>query len=383
VFAHVLRYMALTALLTISAIPVVDGALAQNAPSTHDYWPTLGWRTAPAEQHGIDPGMLAWADQRLQAEAPLLSSIVVVKDGYIVFERNYNGYSLDQRPHIWSVNKSVTNIAVGFALQEGIIGSLEQTLGDLIPYRIPADADPRVWNVTIEQLLTMTSGWAWDGRINFSRTHETDDIDAMLRRPMQCDPGTCFEYDSGCSNLLAFVIEELTGQTMEDYLQPRLFEPLGIAQPYWVVTEDDTNRGGGGLHLNTREMAKIGYLYLNGGQWDGRQIISRKWVERSTHTQSSGVGFLSGVNIGHGPYGYHWWIQEPAGWPAFSAQGYGGQLIYVVPGLDLVVTTLFVGADPVAPEQQQRPIPIIEEVIVPAAIASEPSGGDPAATTCC
>ena len=373
----------MTALLTISAMPAVNGALAQDAAPARDYWPTAGWRTAPAEQLGIDPGMLAWADQRLLAEAPLLSSIVVVKDGHIIFERNYNGYSFDQRPQTWSVSKSVTNIAVGLALQEGYIGSLSQTLGELIPYRIPADADPRVWNVTIEQLLTMTAGWAWDGRINFSRTQETDDIDAMLRRPMQCDPGACFEYDSGSSNLLAFVVEELTGQSMADYLQPRLFEPLGIQEPYWVVTEDDTNRGGGGLHLNTREMAKIGFLYLNDGQWDGQQIISRDWVERSTQTQASGVGFLSGVNIGNGPYGYHWWIQEPAGWSAFSAQGYGGQLIYVVPGLDLVVTTLFAGADPVAPEQQQRPIPIIEEVIVPAAIASHSSGAEPAATTCC
>jgi CubicO group peptidase (beta-lactamase class C family) len=379
----------LTSLLTISTIPAANAVLAQQAPQApqdqlaRDYWPTQGWRTAPAEQHGIDPGMLAWADQRLLAEAPLLSSIVVVKDGYIVFERNYNGYTLDQRPHTWSVSKSVTNIAVGLALQEGYFGSLDQTLGELIPYRIPADADPRVWNVTIEQLLTMTGGWAWDGRINYSRTHETDDIDAMLRRPMQCDPGTCFEYDSGCSNLLAFVVEELTGQTMADFLTPRLFEPLGIEKPYWIVTEDDTNRGGGGLHLNTREMAKIGYLYLNGGRWDGQQIIAREWVEQSTHAQESGIGFLSGVNIGHGPYGYQWWIAEPAGWSAFSAQGYGGQLIYVVPGLDLVVTTLFAGADPLAPEQQQRPIPIIEEVIVPAAIASEASGAEPAATTCC
>lgn len=377
------RYVALSALLTISAISAVGPALAQDAAPVRNYWPTAGWQTAPAEQHGIDPGMLAWADERLLAEAPLLSSIVVVKDGYVVFERNYNGYSLDQRPHTWSVSKSITNIAVGFALQEGIIASLDQTLGELIPYRIPADADPRVWNVTVEQLLTMTGGWAWDGRINFSRTAETDDIDAMLSRPMQCDPGTCFEYDSGCSNLLAFVVEELTGQTMADYLQPRLFEPLGITQPYWIVTDDDTNRGGGGLHLNTREMAKIGFLYLNDGRWDGRQIISPEWVERSTHQQASGVGFQSGVNIGHGPYGYHWWIQEPAGWSAFSAQGYGGQLIYVVPGLDLVVTTLFAGADAVAPEQQQRPIPIIEEVIVPAAIASQSSGGEPAVSTCC
>ena len=370
-----LSHVAVAFLLTLAALPAVSAASARQASPLRDYWPTEEWRTAPAELHGMDPDLLAWADQRLQAETPLLSSIVVVRDGYIVFERNYNGFSPEQRLHTWSVSKSVTNIAVGLALQEGVLARLDQTLGELIPDRIPAAADPRVWDVTIEQLLTMTAGWSWDSRINFARTAETDDLDLMLRRPMQCDPGTCFEYDSGCSNLLPFIIQELTGETMADYLQPRLFDPLGIEQPYWIVTEDGANRGGGGLHLTPREMAKIGFLYLNEGRWDDQQIISPDWVERSTRMQSSGDSFLSGANIGHGPYGYQWWIAEVAGRPGFVAQGYGGQRIYVVPDLDLVVVTAFAGADALAPELQQHPESIIAEAIVPAAIAGEASDG--------
>jgi CubicO group peptidase (beta-lactamase class C family) len=198
---------------------------------------------------------------------------------------------------------------------------------------------------------------------------------------MQCDPGTCFEYDSGCSNLLSFILQELTGQSMADYLQSRLFDPLGITKPYWIVTEDGANRGGGGLHLTPREMAKIGFLYLNEGRWENRQIVSSEWVELSTTGHTSGDSFTSGVNIGHGPYGFHWWVAEVAGRSVFSAQGYGGQLIYVVPDLDLVIVTAFAGADPLSPELQQRPLPIIEELIVPATFAGGATDGIPVATT--
>nr|MBA3416525.1 serine hydrolase [Chloroflexia bacterium] len=267
------------------------------------------------------------------------------------------------------VSKSVTGIAVGIALEEGVIGSLSQTLGELIPGRIPVDADPRVADITVEQLLTMQAGWAWDGRINFSRTAESDDLDAMLLRPLQCDPGTCFEYDSGASNVLSYIIQERSGQLMADYLQPRLFDPLGIESPGWIITVSAANRGGGGLYLTPREMAKIGYLYLNKGRWDDRQIVSAEWVERSTSPQASGAGYLSGTNIGIGPYGYHWWTGQTAAGPAFAAMGFGGQLIYVVPALDLVVVTAYGEADGTRPDLQQRPLPVIEQLIVPAAMA--------------
>ncbi len=366
---------ALACLVAFSALHSSGLVIAEDASRGREYWPTEAWRTASPEDQGMDPDMLAWADERMQMEAPLLSSLLVVRGGKIVLERYYGGYASDQPLHTWSVSKSVTNIAVGLALQEGIISSVDQTLGELIPARIPPDADPRVWGVTIKQLLSMTAGWAWDGRVNFARTAETDDLDLMLSRPMQCDPGACFEYDSGCSNLLSFIIQELTGQMMAEYLGPRLFQPLGIEQPYWVVTEDGANRGGGGVHLTPRDMAKIGFLYLNNGQWDGMQIVSPEWIAQSTHAQASGHGFLSGVDIGTGPYGYQWWVAEAAGHEAFTAMGYGGQLIYVVPDLDLVVVTAFAGADALAPEQQQRPLPIIEELIVPAAIADEAAYG--------
>jgi CubicO group peptidase (beta-lactamase class C family) len=364
--AHVRFVIAL--LLLLAAAPVAPAA-AQDAPAAPASWPTTGWRVAAPGAHGFDPQLLAAVDQRLAADAPLLSAFVVVKGGEIAYERYGEGYD-PQRPfHTWSVTKSITNIAVGLALEEGLIGSLDQTLGELIPDRIPPGADPRVADITLEHLLTMTGGWAWDGRVNFARFVETDDLDLMLARPLVCDPGACFEYDSGSSNLLAYVVERQSGQLMADYLQPRLFAPLGIDRPSWLVTDDGACRGGGGAFLTPREMAKIGYLYLNGGVWDGRQIVSREWVERSTRPHASGVGYASGSNIGGGSYGYHWWVAETAAGPAAVAFGYGGQYIYVVPSIDLVVVTGYAETDPTRPDLQQYPRPAIEELIIPAALA--------------
>ncbi len=184
------------------------------------------------------------------------------------------------------------------------------------------------------------------------------------------DPGTCFEYDNGCSNLLSYIIQSLSGETMADYLQSRLFDPLGIARPVWLTTEDGVTRGAGGLELTTRDLAKLGYLYLEGGRWGETRIVDQEWVESSTRVQSSGTSDMTGANISYGSaYGYQWWIRQTTGYPAYYASGYGGQLIYVVPDSDLVVVT---GVTPIAayePERQQNPFPYIDELIVPAVLS--------------
>jgi CubicO group peptidase (beta-lactamase class C family) len=345
--------------------PALSYAVSAESYSPDIPWPTSEWVVSSPADHKLSPNFGELVDQRLRAEAPLLSAFLVVKSGEIIVERYHEAYDPNQPLHTWSVSKSVTNLAVGIAIEEGLISSLDQTLGELIPDRIPANADPRVWDITIEQLLTMTAGWAWDSRVNFARYDETDDLDLMLTRPFQCAPGTCYEYDSGASNILAYIVQAVSGELMADYLQPRLFDPLGIDAPYWIVTEDGANRGGGGLHLAPRDMAKIGLLAMQDGRWENRRIIGREWLWHSTHPQSSGNGYLSGVNIGTGPYGYHWWIANAAGFDGYTAMGYGGQLIYVIPELELVIVTAYADITRDRPDLQQRPLPIIEELVVP------------------
>ena len=206
--------------------------------------------------------------------APLITSILVVHDGELVVDNHYNSFTPGETFHIWSITKSVTSIATGIAFREGLLTHLNQTLGELIPDRIPANADPRVWDITLFHLLTSTSGWAWDGRINFSRHGETDDLGAMLARPMAWNPGEEFEYDSSNSNLLSYIIQVQSGVPMADYLQPRLFDPLGIPEPEWITMYQGETRGAGGLFLTPADLAKLGYLYLNEGTWNGQQIVT-------------------------------------------------------------------------------------------------------------
>lgn len=342
---------------------------AQESTPERDYWPTEGWRTADPEDHGMPADLIAQIDERVAAETPLLSAMIVIRGGDLVVEQYYNGFEANQTIAVWSVAKSVTTIGVGIAFREGLLTDLNQTLGDLIPDLIPADADPRVVDVTLQHLLTSTSGWEWDARTNFMRHDETDQLDLMLSRPMVCSPGECFEYDSTSTNLLSYIIGDLSGVTMAEYLQPLLFDPLGIDRPEWLTTEDGATRGAGGLDLTAGDMAKLGYLYLNGGEWDGQHIVDEEWVTESTREQASGTSSISGVNVGGGgTYGYQWWITEPSGYPSYLANGYGGQTIYVVPELDLVVAAGMAGADVNEPENSQPVLPIIEELIIPAAI---------------
>jgi Cu-Zn family superoxide dismutase len=351
------------ALLLLLAAPAVPAVSAQVDPGERDSWPTAGWDTAAPEAQGMDPALLGQVEQRVQAELPLLSALAVVRGGDIVFERYY-GQTADEPIHLWSVTKSVTSMAVGLAIDEGLL-RLDQTIGGVIPERIPAGADPRTANVTIENLLTMTSGWAWDSTTDFLHLDDAEDWAARtLGLPMACDPGTCYEYNSGNAHLLSVIVQQVTDQTEANYLQGRLFAPLGIAPPSWRQSPQGETAGAFGLELNARAVAKLGFLYLNQGVWDGQQIVPAAWVATSTTQHSSGTS-PAGVNLGQTSYGYLWWVTEVAGYPAYFGLGYGSQVLYVVPGLDLVAVALV--AEPNV-ELQQNPIPLIEELVVPAAL---------------
>lgn len=364
-----MRYR-VTALALPLAAAIAPRALAQETTPSRDEWPTNGWPTAAPEDQGLPADLADQIDQQVAATTPLLTSLLVVRGGDLVVDRHYNGFQPDETFHTWSITKSVTSIAAGIAFREELLTDLNQTLGDVIPDRIPATADPRVPTITLEHLLTSTSGWEWDGRTNFSRHDETDNLELVLSRPMVCDPGDCYEYDSTNTNLLSYIIQAQSGETMAEYLQPRLFDPLGIDDPEWITMDEGETRGAGGLFLTPADTAKIGFLYLNDGEWDGEQIVDEEWVTESTQTQASGTSTISGVNIGGGgTYGYQWWLKEPSGIPSYYGNGYGGQTVYVVPDLDLIVVTGVAGTDVNEPQNQQPVLPIIEDLIVPAAAA--------------
>lgn len=340
-------------------------------PIERESWPTEAWTMAEPAAHGLPADLAAQVDAQVSTDTPLVTSVVVVHNGELVVDRYYNGATPDDPFHIWSITKSVSSIATGIAFREGLLSSVDQTLGELIPDRIPANADPRVRDITLYHLLTSTSGWVWDGRINFRRHDETDDLDAMLARPLAWNPGEGFEYDSSNSNLLSYIVQVQSGVTMAEYLQPRLFDPLGIPEPEWIAMYQGETRGAGGLFLTPRNLAKIGYLFLREGTWDGQEIVTPEWVADSTQAHASGTSSASGSNIAGGAaYGYQWWITEPRGMQGYYGNGYGGQALYMVPELALAVVTAVAGTDDSRPDLQQPVIPLIEELIISAVATS-------------
>ena len=319
--------------------------------SDRAYWPTTSWRSATPEQHGIDPNKLAIANG-IAEEDPFFRSLLVVRDGYLVFENYYHGGSQDQRTEVWSVTKSFTSALVGIAIDEGHISGTDGLMADLLPDY------PGFGKMTIENVLTHETGLAWDEGSQETWIQAPDWIAEALGRGYVTEPGQALLYSSANSHFLSALIKETTGFSPGPYAEDRLFTPLGIEfvpaqrmdrytswqqlhEPIdgtWRQDNSGLEIGAFGLRLTGREMAKFGFLYLNRGVWDGKTIVSKAWVGQSTRDhvlRSETVGF-----------GYQWMVVRRAGQIAFDADGWGGQSISVIPALDMVIVTKCDAVDP-------------------------------------
>jgi CubicO group peptidase (beta-lactamase class C family) len=325
-----------------------------------DYWPTAGWRTAAPKDHGLDSAALAELDHQVASAYPQVRSVLVVRHGYLVYEHYWHGLDQTSGHDVRSVTKSFTSALVGIALAEGKIKSLDQTVGELLATHLPRDADPRVTRVTVKHLLTMTSGLPGDDAslggdegVFTVMLASPDWVRHILSQRLENEPGEGFAYSSAGSHLLSAIVADASGQSTLAYARTELFDPLGIStdNAFEPVLSDDINPGvvkayerasvawpvdpqryhfgGAFLRLPARDVAKFGYLYLNGGRWEDKQLIPADYVAASTSPRGSTPNLTKG-------YGWHWWVATENDHRTFRAQGYGGQYIYVVPDLDLV-----------------------------------------------
>jgi CubicO group peptidase (beta-lactamase class C family) len=358
---------------------------AAAAPIQRDSWPTAGWRTAPPARVGMDPKVLAVLDTNV-AYHPQLRSLLVVRHGYLVYERYWNGDAHTGQA-AFSVTKSFTSALVGIALGDHHLQSLNQTVGELLAAHLPPNADPRLAKVTVRQLLTMTSGLAGDTPpdgdpdLTYRLYRSRDWVRHILARKPVTKAGTTFAYSNAGSHLLSAIVADTTGHSTLAFARARLFGPLGIhteqafqpvgvafptpaeerayerAKVAWPTDPQGYHSGFGGLKLPARDLAKLGYLYLHGGRWDGVQVVPAGYVGASTQRQSHPPpgGRFDG-------YGYQWWVTSEHGHPSFVAVGYGGQFIQVIPDLDLVVV-ITSDAENGRDDAQQ----LVGEAIIPAA----------------
>jgi CubicO group peptidase (beta-lactamase class C family) len=355
-------------------------------PAQRDYWPTAGWRTAPPAQAGMDPEVLAKLDTNA-AYHPQLRSLLVVRHGYLVYERYWHG-DVRTGQEAFSVTKSFTSALVGIALGGHQLKGLDHTVGELLAAHLPAAADPRLAKVTVAQLLTMTSGLAGDdGSLDgdfdllLGLLQSRDWVRHILDRRLVTTPGTTFAYSNAGSHLLSAIVADATGQSTLAFARAKLFAPLGIhaehalqpvnidnatraeAQAYdraavaWNTDPQGYQTGWSGLKLPARDLAKLGYLYLNSGRWNGVQVIPAGYVRASTQRQSQPP-----PSAGLHGYGYQWWVTSEQGHPSFLAMGFGGQFVQVVPDLDLVVVITSDAANQRGDARQ-----LVGEAIIPAA----------------
>ncbi len=316
------------------------------------------WPAATPEVAGIDPALPDTLDAVI-AEYPAVTGIVVIRGGAIVTEHYQGDYGRDDLFDVRSVTKSMTGTLIGIARQRNELSSLDATIGELLPDRIPDGADPAVAGITVASLLTMTSGLEWDYRTDYGRLEASaDPVLTTLSQPVTAEQGEVYVYNSGGSHLLGLIVAEVSGQPLEDYADDVLFAPLGIAAGSWGRTPQGEVIGGYGLRLTPRDMGRLGQVYLNEGTWNGARLLAADYVRAATSYQSAGDG------TGRTPYGYQWWVTDASGYDAFYALGYGGQYIYVVPELDLICV-IAVGFETELLELRS-PRPIIETVIVPA-----------------
>jgi len=305
--------------------PLGDGLLS--ASSTP--WPTSGWQSSGLADEGLDPSYFDQMQAYIEQNQLDLHSLLVVRHGRLVFEQYGVGYDANKTHTQFSVTKSVVATLIGVAIDQGYIQNVDEPILKLLPNRTVNNADPRKQFITLENVLTMTSGIDWqEGDPAFNALYVSPDwVQYMLELPMADEPGSRFLYCSGCSHLLTGILAETTGQNVTKFANDNLFQPLGIANYSWDTGSHQIPVGGWGLHLTPRDMAKIGYLYLMRGQWAGKQIVSADWIERAATLQVETGGDLG--------YGYQWWIYPRYG--AYTALGRNGQTIFVIPQADMVI----------------------------------------------
>ncbi|GCE07479.1 serine hydrolase domain-containing protein [Dictyobacter aurantiacus] len=300
-----------------------------------DYWPTEDWRTSTPQEQGMDAGWQPQLMAYIGQTRPYLNAVLVIRHGYLVFEYYKENYSRESYQILNSATKSFTATLIGLALRDGFLTELDQCLEEFLPDAFRhLEVHPYKRQITMRQLLKMTSGLYPDALLQYDDAE--DWVRFALESPTLCPPDQLFLYSSISSHLLSVILSHATGMSTLAYARKVLFEPLGIrtderAGFIWGQDPQGYYRGAGGLHLRARDVAKLGYLYLNEGLWEDTRLLPSTYVQEATRKQTSG-----GSPEAAG-YGYQWWIAELAGQRYFFASGFGGQYLQVFPDLDLIL----------------------------------------------
>jgi CubicO group peptidase (beta-lactamase class C family) len=361
---------------TIVGLLIVASSATSSAQST---WPTKGWPTTTPQAVGLNPAVLDSIDGEIVAgRYGYVDRMLVIRRGRIAYDKSYrhdydriygdsarvrsplnahdegspyNYYSAWWHPYyrrgdlhsLQSVTKTITSVVIGTAVTRGEFPSLDTPVLTFFDTTKVKNIDDRKRRMTIRHLLTMTDGFNWNESLPYTDPNNTtvvmegvyDWVTFTIDRPMAVEPGTRWNYNSGASQLLAHIFRRATRIDIEEYAARHLFAPLGIDRWYWKRTPAGIVDTEGGLYLEARDLAKIWYLFVRNGEWDGRQVVSADWV-RASVTPAMVVSPQPGAPR----YGYKWWLYpDPRDTTklVWGGSGFGGQVPLALPQDDLVI----------------------------------------------
>ncbi len=260
-------------------------------------------RSTP-EAQGITPSAIRAFVDEIDRQRLGMHSMMLLRHGQVAAEGWWHPYVADYPHMLFSLTKSFTSTAIGLAVNEGRL-SVDDTILGIFPEEAPKETSATLQAMRVRHLLSMTTGHEQDVTRQTMSAPDKKLVRAFLSLPVQREPGTHFIYNSAASHILSEIIQKLTGQTLLEYLTPRLFEPLGIKPALWETASDGTNTGGWGLSITTEDIARFGQLYLQKGLWSGRQIIPEAWIVQATSKQvDNGTNPDSDWTQG---YGFQFW----------------------------------------------------------------------------
>ncbi|WFU72042.1 serine hydrolase [Bradyrhizobium sp. CB2312] len=344
-----------------------------------------GWEIASPNSVSMDDAQLCTIAARLEQRATAVHSVVVVRHGKLVFEQYFPGYdqpwgqpegqhefTATTRHDMRSASKSVISLLVGIAIDRKLIAGVDEPVLKFFPDTTAVKQAG--WEaITLRHLLTMSSGIKWDEARAWTDpkndephlTFEADPIGYVLAKPVAAPPDALWTYNGGGTELLGNILERVSGKPLEAFAREMLFQPLGISDFEWKAYKNGKIAAAAGLRLRPRDAAKIGQLVLNHGRWNGQQIVSADWIAQSITPRFQAVGYFGGTLF----YGYQWWMGRSLAngkeikW--VGAFGWGGQRIFIVPELDLVMMTS--AAQYGQPKEGLAAIDILTNIVIPSA----------------
>lgn len=330
------RSHCLKRLLAVACAVMAACAWSVGSPQTPPVpWPTTGWQSSTPEQQG----MASHAVRHLVEFGAKngMDSLLVVRHGNVVLDAYFAPYRAGLKHHLYSATKGVLGTLTGIAVNDRLLKGTTQPVLEFFSDQAVANLDDNKRMITIDHLLDMTSGMDWteplDGAAQTSRQmrRSANWSTFVLDRPMAQAPGAGFNYNSGNSQLLSALLTKATGMSADDFAKARLFRPLGITDVLWRRDPQGNATGGFGLYMHPRDMAKIGYLYLHHGAWDGQQLLPPRWTDKVFHaTVDMRLGNRSAFRYANG-----WWTIAQQ--DVYMAVGFLQQVIMVLPRLDMVV----------------------------------------------